>query len=295
LRVLVTGASGFVGRHVAHYLQQNGHTVVGQCRSNVHLIDPGLHTWWAADLCARDIDWGRSHDAIVHCAATHPVSGVSVAKTCQDNVAGTTRLVEMARKWGVKAFIFMSSISVYGKVCRPVLDEPTQRIDPDSYGETKHLCEQILREQPFPTISLRLPGILGLGAHEKRNWIPRAARLIADNKLVSVFNLDKPFNAAAHVDDISKFVDQLLGTKLNGHDEVLVAASGETTVRGAVSTMGKRLGKVPTIQQVSDQAPAFLISSRKAVDRYGYVPTDIMAMLEQYAAEFFLSDAADRA
>jgi UDP-glucose 4-epimerase len=294
LRVLVTGASGFVGRHIAVHLAKRGHDVVGTSRK-VTLIDGPDVRMWNLDLAAYRTSLSEEFDAIVHCAATHPVSGASVAKTCQDNVAATTRLVEMARKWDVKAFIFMSSISVYGKVCRPVLDEPTQRIDPDPYGETKHLCEQILREQPFPTISLRLPGILGLGAHEKRNWIPRAARLIADNKLVSVFNLDKPFNAAAHVDDISKFVDHLLGTKLNGHDEVLVAASGETTVRGAVSMLGRCLGKVPTIQQVSDQASAFLISSRKAVGRYGYVPTDITAMLEQYAAEFLLSDAADRA
>ena len=54
-----------------------------------------------------------------------------------DNVLGTRALIEAALRWGTRAFVLYSSLSIYGTVTTPVVDEATPIVDPDAYGATK--------------------------------------------------------------------------------------------------------------------------------------------------------------
>lgn len=281
MKVLVTGAAGFVGTHVAIHLMSMGHEVVGTYHNSFKDI-PGIDMRHGAVM-----DDGP-FEAVVHCAATHPVSGASLEKTIRDNVPPILHLMEAARYWKIKAFVLLSSISVHGKISEPVLSERTPRTNPDAYGSTKYLCECALMEQPFASLSLRLPGIIGPGAH-KRNWLPGVAAKLLAGDTINAYGLDGFFNNVVHVDDVANLIGRALPflSNMKGHDVVTLGAGGVITVREAVERLAKSMGNM-TVNWSSvtmDKRP-FTISSDRAISKWHYDPMEVGAMIDRYGKEF---------
>lgn len=279
MRILVTGAAGFVGGHVAAHLASLDHEVVGTYRKTEKEI-PGV----------RMINWTRDgkFDAIVHCAATHPVSGATLCNTIADNVPPMLDLLKMARANDLKAFVLLSSISVHGKISELVLNEQTPRTNPDAYGSTKYLCECALMEQPFASLSLRLPGIIGPGAHN-RNWLPGVAHKLLRGDTINAYGLDGFFNNAVHVADVAALVGRVLPTLVDrkGHDAVVLGAGEVITVREAIERLAKSMGNM-TINwsSVSMDKRPFTISSERAISKWHYDPMEVGAMIDRYGREF---------
>ncbi|MGL6297246.1 MAG: NAD-dependent epimerase/dehydratase family protein, partial [Plesiomonas sp.] len=121
LRVLVTGAYGFVGKAVCEHLLRCGANVKGAVRgsplASYHVQAPALtaDANWVAQL--------QQVDVVVHCAARVHV----MADTATDplaafravNTQGTLNLARQAADAGVKRFIFISSIKVNGEHTEP--------------------------------------------------------------------------------------------------------------------------------------------------------------------------------
>jgi UDP-glucose 4-epimerase len=288
MRILLTGASGFAGSHVARELASAGHRVTGTYRRD----SPFLRTLQGIpDLNLVNVDiagvcqLAGPFDAIVHAAATSPAPGISSAQIVRDNLTGFPDMLDAAERWGSGPFVFFSSLSLYGEVSGPVLYERCPVINPDAYGATKYLSETLLAERAdrLPSVSLRLPGVLGPGAH--RNWLSNAAGHIMAGRPVRAFNLDGGYNNAVHVSDLAAFIHRLVEKRWTGADSVVLGARGIIPFREVVERLARGLEKSVRIEPIAPTKPAFTLSSQRAITRWGYDPMEIGAMIDRYATE----------
>jgi nucleoside-diphosphate-sugar epimerase len=286
MRILVTGVSGFSGGYIARQLCEWGNEVVGTHRRDTDVLsrlncEPRF-TSLKAHLRDAAAFPGR-FDAVVHIAATSPAPGITDDQIVADNLAGTAALAEAALGWGVRAFIFFSSLSLYGEVGPGVLDENSPIIRPDVYGVTKKQCEDLLAASHLPCLALRLPGVLGPGAH--RNWLSGVAAKLKKGEVVRAFHLDSPFNNAAHIADIGKLVATTLAREFTDFDAVVLGARGSIPVRETIERLARGLGVAAKIETGPATMSSFILSSERAISCWDYDPMEIGALIDRYAAE----------
>lgn len=203
MRVLITGATGFVGRSVAEAIKSRGHEVVRAARQ----AQPDAIVIGNIDA---QTDWGEALqrcDALIHLAArVHQMRDVScdpLAEFRRVNTAGTLQLARQAHLSGVRRFIFISSVKVNGEEN----GHPYRETDPprpaDAYALSKWEAEQVLMnfasDSELEVVIIRPPLIYGPGVkanfESMMRWLERGIPLplaaVTNNRrsLVALDNL----------------------------------------------------------------------------------------------------------
>lgn len=192
MKIVVTGAGGYIGGQIMMDLQNRGHSVTG--------IDSYLHLdhWFNrskqsqfltadfADDFILDFLESNKPDAIIHCAGTSLV-GPSIANPrlyYENNVIKTLRLLDfIVDKIPSTRIIFSSSASVYGKPIDTALKEdyPTVPISP--YGESKLMIEKILASYhtayQLNYLAFRYFNVCGADSQSRHGQKPNATHIIA--------------------------------------------------------------------------------------------------------------------
>jgi nucleoside-diphosphate-sugar epimerase len=148
--VLLTGASGFVGKHYVEYCQS---------RQNINLVS--LRTTTVEAINYKNID------AIVHLAGkAHEMAEIDPKIYFDINRDLTLSLAKKAKSEGVKQFIFISTVKVYGDSQVTKLDENSPCQPSDPYGQSKFEAEEALKKletKDFIITIIRPPLVYGKG------------------------------------------------------------------------------------------------------------------------------------
>ena len=189
-RILVTGASGFIGSHIAQRLRAMGHEVLATGRdvSRLNELEASDITTRACDLAHDDLSsLIAGSEFVVHSAALSSPWGRREAFVAA-NVDATQRLLDAAQQAGVRRFVHMSSPSIYFQL-HDQYDTPEAFRPPqhwiNAYAETKWLGEERVRAaavQGLPSIVLRPRAVFGEGDRAifprllmlaQRGWFPQ--------------------------------------------------------------------------------------------------------------------------
>jgi UDP-glucose 4-epimerase len=167
MKVLVTGAAGFLGRHVARHFRDNGWDVAGFDVS--WLEEPGVR-FIQGDLTEANsiTQAARDTDVIAHIGAIGDVylAGEQPALAAEVNVVGTANVVEAALKTGARV-VYASTWEVYGEPVREPITEDHPTMPDHPYSITKLAGESLVlaaaRLRDLPALALRLGTAYGSG------------------------------------------------------------------------------------------------------------------------------------
>lgn len=194
-RAFVTGAGGFLGGHVLRTLGASGVSVRALVRSPVSIERLRAS---GVDVVEGDLRDAKSlaaalrpaPDVIFHVAADTSLWRRRAAAQQRTNVEGTRTLLQIARRAGVKRFVYTSSVAVYGQVGQQAIFEALPRgalREPNAYARSKAQAEKLVLEAAgcgdIEAVVLQPAHILGPG--DRRNWA-RLALLIDQGRLPGV-------------------------------------------------------------------------------------------------------------
>jgi UDP-glucose 4-epimerase len=289
MNVVVTGAAGYIGGHIALLLQDAGHTVMGidrrPCPAHLKdVFDQFVQADFDSDEAYRELIKFQP-ESVVHCAGTSLV-GPSIKHPSDyyhNNVAKTLNLLTiMMSALPRTRFIFSSSAAVYGE---PVMN-PCHEVDPKEpvspYGESKLMVEQILasyhRAYGLDYVAFRYFNACGADSQGRHGQEPGATHIIArvlesirDGEEFTLNGIDYPtpdgtcVRDYVHVEDIARaHIIALnpgveagvynLGTSQGVSNREIIDAAQTVTGQAVVISVGeKRAGDPPILTACADQ------------------------------------------
>jgi nucleoside-diphosphate-sugar epimerase len=220
--VMVTGGQGFIGRAVGKLLQREGYRVVGLD------ISAGTQEWERHVVCdvsdvsaLRRVFEAEQVEGIIHLAAILPTAAQrEPVRATEVNVVGSLNLLEMAREFGVRRFVFGSSLSVYGTCgADDIVAEDHRAAPEDVYGAAKLSVERVggacAERQGLEFVSLRIGRVVGPGARSATSaWRSQIFELLGtkDAAEIAVPYLAVERVLLVHVDAVAEMLVKLLST-----------------------------------------------------------------------------------
>ncbi|MCL5935525.1 MAG: NAD-dependent 4,6-dehydratase LegB [Firmicutes bacterium] len=294
MRILVTGAGGFIGSHLAEELVRQGHAV----RAFIHYNSSNYWGWLEESEFKRDIEVYtgdiRDYDsvkaslegreAVYHLAALIgiPYSYVSPIAYIKTNIEGTYNICQAARELGVARVIQTSTSEVYGTARYVPINEehPLQAQSP--YAASKIAADQLAlsfhRSFGLPVVVVRPFNTFG-PRQSARAIIPTIiTQVLAGARVIRLGNL-RPTRDFNYVQDtVSGMIavglsDQALGQVVN------VGSGREISIGKLVQHIEKAIGKDIVVEQEEvrvrpgkSEVERLLCDNRRAYELTGWAP-----------------------
>ena len=325
MRIIVTGANGFIGREIVSELLKYDNFVFGIGRTKKLQLNSSFkaesYNFIISDITEKrslkNLEKLENIDAIIHCAGlAHQFGEIEKEKFSRVNVSGTKNIVELAVKLKAAQFILISSTAVYG-IKTDVIDEDTVCEPETFYAESKleaeKVCNEICRQNNLPLTILRLAPVIG---ENNAGNVARLVRAIDKRRFIWIGN-GKNIKTLIYKTDVARAVPKILQNKTK-EIEVFNLAAEPVSMKEIVGEIEKNLGNnvpkfflpsgilqrlllinkktfgIAKINKISDTIEKWLsddvYSARKIKEKYYYVPETSMAEAINKQVKFYLEE-----
>lgn len=256
MKILITGASGFVGSNLCQYFNEKGVDLIKINRKNgFDLSKRG----WTNGIKTKNID------TIIHMAQSnnHRDFEHKSKEIFDTNVSATQELLEWSRLNGVKRFIYTSSFNVYENKNKPRKEDSNLNTE-SFYGLTKLISEQLVSHYSifFETVILRLNTVYG--PKQSKALIPQMIQRLNNNEIIYLAKGEGVILSPIYVMDLSKIFLKLIQSKKKFDNEIINVAGNEVvSLEKIVKVLSDNLILKPKIKQTDNEIKYFISDSTK--------------------------------
>ncbi len=273
MRVLVTGAAGFLGSHIARHFRDVGWSVTG---FDIAMFEePGVELFQGDLTKANAVEEAIDKvDVVAHVGAIGDVylAGQQPALAAEVNVVGTANVMEAARRHGVRV-VYASTWEVYGDPQREPLDEEHPTMPDHPYNITKLAGESLAlaaaRLEGVSVLALRLGTAYGSGLRPNsvfRIFIDRARR----GKPLTIQGDGMQRRQFTHTSDIARAFELAARSSASGI-ALNVTAPETISIKELAERVVERFPTELTFGEPRPgDVPSALVSSRKAKETLGW-------------------------
>lgn len=273
MKILVTGAAGFIGSNLVEVLLSQGHEIIAIDNFDNYYpkevkeeniskaCTNSLYHFFEQDILdlkeIQKISEKEKPETIIHLAALAGVreSFINPAKYENVNIEGTKNILEISEMLKIKKFIFSSSSSVYGNLTDRILRENAQNLHPISpYAKTKLVCEKLINDfaekNKINSLCLRFFSVYGQRQRPDLA-IYKFAKLIKENKPLPVYGDGTMLRDYTHVNDVVNGITQALKYEKSLFEIVNLGSSRPISILEMIKTLEIILEKKAIIKYES--------------------------------------------
>jgi len=247
-QVVILGHSGFIGRNLHRFLTAAGHAVLGASTRDCDLTDQAQVRQWFSTI--------RGPFALIHAAVINRAEGQSAAAFFA-NCRMMENVLEGLPPGQCRAFIYLSSVDVYGAQPQLPVSEESLAAPSHYYALAKLTGEGLLRLFPgrdFPAVILRLPGIYG-GDDNGKSLLGTLIRTAVANHTITVTGDGTLKRDLVCIEDLAALVAACLDA--TGDILVNVATGTSLSLLDIIALIAEKAACRPGIEFRAASSPAF--------------------------------------
>lgn len=278
MKILITGSSGFIGKNIVSYLSKKNE-IIAACwklnkkkKRNIKFIR----------YTKKNLDKLSGIDAIVHCAASTPPK-YSQEDCYKNNKIIDNLAISFAESKKIKIFIYLSSMSVYGKNKNLIVKEKNSPKNIDLYGLSKFESEKkllkISKKKIQSILILRLSSILGKGSHS--TFLSNLKNSFLKKNFIKINNKDSLFNGCLHINDLNFFIEKILGTYKKSYDFINIASYKPIKLEKIINLFKKKYKK-RLVTYSTLKTPTYIVDIKKAIYKYKFKKISSESTLKKY-------------
>jgi UDP-glucose 4-epimerase len=310
MRVLVTGASGFIGSYLCNFLSNNGMEVIASCRNKKKLEHSHIKYAELVSLdVLSDLDTDVPADAIVHVATANDIVSRKTIDGINLSAIGTKNLLEYAVRNRIPNFIFFSTFQVYGTELEGTITETSPTHTLNDYG-LNHLfgelyVEMYARQGRINGVSVRPSNVHGpvtLPSFDRWTLVPGCfCKEVIEEQTITIRSSGKQMRNFVHLENLSNAIKCILQNFKPGYDIVNSGSTENMSMLDAArlvkATYESFVSKTVCLKVEGDQPTApniFDVSLEKLKNRYGFTENEEANLVHSIKALFHFLEEGNK-
>jgi nucleoside-diphosphate-sugar epimerase len=262
-KILITGGNSLIGKDLVKYFLKN-YFVISTFRERKIPLKHSNLKQIKFDF-DKKLNLNEEIDHLIHLAASTPTNSKVNKKMLLTNKSGIIKILN--NNFNFKSLILISTLSVYGKITKKILNENYKPYKINYYGKSKIQMENYLKKyakkRSINYLILRLPAVIG-NFRCKTTFMNRVFEKIYNNQDLFYENPNSFTNNIIHTETLSKIIDSFFRNN-NPKNKIFNLCSGKKErLRDIIQLIYKKFNSKSKIKSTT-QNNSFLISTKKLI------------------------------